>query len=904
MINTKFDQAESILSMAILKSPTALASGELDKLVNVTFREVLKTDIGGNLTDDDLPVLIDLLETKYNTTMGIGEVLVNTEVPHDEDWYSKREIDYNYWPDYQKLLINENWPTNVIGSMNTVTDKILGLLPDPAQDREHWYRRGLVLGHVQSGKTANYIGVISKAADAGYKFIIVIAGVHNNLRKQTQQRIDEGFVGRNSVTKAPIGVGKISPNRVKPFTVTTLDSDFDITVENKINLELKDLNNTFVLVIKKNVSTLRRLYSWLKKLNTKQGYERISNIPMLMIDDEADNASINTNKPELDPTSTNRELRNILQLFNKRAYVGYTATPFANIFINPDEEHVKHGNDLFPEDFIYCLDAPTNYFGSEKIFLEEESSKQSVRTIKDAFLHLPQKQKKGVEVTSLPNSMIDAMYLFLLARTIRNLRGQKNKHCSMLINVHIVMDVQRQIKSLLDEELRDLKRAVKFNCKKIESEAIKDPLVQRLKKLFAQEYSLCEFNWFEILPALVESSEMIKSFMVNSESDDRLDYAEADKNEEAITAIAIGGLSLSRGLTVEGLTISYIYRNSKMYDTLLQMGRWFGYRAGYEDLCRVYMTEDSFGWYKHISEASEELRSRLKRMRRDGKTPIDFGLLVRAHPDTLIVTALNKMRNAELKELEISYSGTLVETFILPDSTEKNDINATLIEVMFKGLNKDNFKVVDNTDSYCFKDVSYETIQDFLFKFQYHALMGTEKEVLPEFVKQIAAESPRWDVIFKNPRGQKSPSHCIASQERRVGFHKDSEFIKMPDSETGYYVGGKQRFSGNSMFAIGLDVIEVNSAKELAKDNGRKSPLYCDYTDVRNKPVLMIHYLNLVKNIKSDKTNLILGNVPAISLSFPGSSSNKTVSYVVNPVWLKQFNQDREEWPEDELDNE
>src|SRR5690606_10519323 len=129
---------------------------------------------------------------------------------------------------------------------------------------------------------------------------------------------------------------------------------------------LKSLNNTFILVIKKNVNTLSSLYNWLKELNTREELEKITDIPMLLIDDEADNASINTNKPELDPTRTNREIRSILNLFRKRCYVGYTATPFANVFINPDSEDEMLGSDLFPAHFIHCLDAPTNYCGAER----------------------------------------------------------------------------------------------------------------------------------------------------------------------------------------------------------------------------------------------------------------------------------------------------------------------------------------------------------------------------------------------------------------------------------------------------------------------------------------------------------------------------------------------------------
>ncbi|MBV1952403.1 MAG: Z1 domain-containing protein, partial [Cycloclasticus sp.] len=717
----------------------------------------------GEFEESDFSDYFDYLETKYSPNMDVGNVLVESESPHDENWFEKRDFDFNYWNDYEDLLIEEEWSPKVVGALNTVTDKVLGLLPDPQDPRESWYRRGLVLGHVQSGKTANYIGVISKAADAGYKFIIVIAGIHNNLRKQTQQRVDEGFIGRDSLTNEPLGVGRLSPNRIRPINLTDTDKDFDKTV--RVPLELKHTDKPIVIVIKKNVNTLSNLYTWLKKLNTTEGFERIADTPVLMIDDEADNASINTNKPELDPTRTNKELRNILNLFNKRAYLAYTATPFANIFINPENKDDLYGDDLFPKDFIYCLDAPTNYFGSEKIFLDEEKSEQVVKIVQDAHLHLPVKQKKGVEVDSLPNSLIEAIYLFALATTIRHLRGQKNKHSSMLINVHIVTDVQRQVKFHVDDELRTLKNCIKFNCKKSLEEAEKDSSIELLKTIFNTEYSDAGFEWSEVLPAMGDTVDGIKTFMVNSQSEDRLDYSEYDKNNESVSAIAIGGLSLSRGLTVEGLTVSYIFRNSKMYDTLLQMGRWFGYRVDYEDLCRIYMTEDSLGWYTHISEVAEELRAQLKRMRRDGKSPIDFGLQVRAHPDTLIVTALNKMRHAESRAIEISFLGTLSETFIVPDNIEKNTSNHSAIENLFSNLiSTDIDRVIDKTGSHCFYNVTPALVEDFVRGFNFHSGMIELKDIMPDFIRKTVTLFPDWDILFKSPRSGEKGLDCMGSQ--------------------------------------------------------------------------------------------------------------------------------------------
>ena len=413
------------------------------------FRPVLSGDYY-QFQAPDFDDLIKSLETQYITTMGIGVSLIDQDLPHDEEWYKNREIAWDYWDDYEKLLINQGWPTRVVSSINSVTDKILGLLQYPLEEGE-WERRGLVIGHVQSGKTANYIGLITKAADAGFKFIIVIAGIHNNLRTQTQERIDEGFIGRDSKTHQLIGASLLRPTRAMPVTVTTTESDFNKALAKSFGMELKSLNNTFILVIKKNVSTLSSLYNWLRELNTRKKLEKITDIPMLLIDDEADSASINTNKPELDPTRTNKEIRNILNLFRKRCYVGYTATPFANIFINPDDTNEILGNNLFPEHFIYCLDAPTNYFGSEKIFPNEDlrtmiSSEKSMmqKTISPCAI------RKLIRLYDLPPSLRNAIRTFILSRAIRNLRGQRTNHCSMMINVSRFVAIQREVRQLTD----------------------------------------------------------------------------------------------------------------------------------------------------------------------------------------------------------------------------------------------------------------------------------------------------------------------------------------------------------------------------------------------------------------------------------------------------------------------
>lgn len=873
----ELEVAAAMLSQALAARKEPPASADIIRLIE-QFKPAFP-----HFTKDDFSRLLEHMEMRHVTSMGVGVSLIDKDAAHDEEWSEKRDITWNAWNDYEQYLVNQGWSARVISSMDTITGKILGLLQDPESEGE-WYRRGLVIGHVQSGKTANYIGLLSKAADAGYKFIIVIAGIHNNLRTQTQQRVDEGFIGRDSKTRSPIGVGLINRNKRKAVTVTTTESDFNGAMAKSYGMELRDLNNTFILVIKKNVNTLGNLYNWLKDLNAKEG-DKITDIPMLLIDDEADNASINTSKTDTDPTRTNKEIRNILNLFKKRSYVGYTATPFANIFINPQSESEMLGEDLFPKDFIYCLDAPNNYFGSERIFLGAEDNSNYLRDIEDMEDVLPLRHKKDHEPEELPASLIEAIQLFVLARAIRNMRGQKKKHSSMMVNVSRFVGVQKQVAQLIRMYMGNLQNAIHFNYRKPAGKALDDPQLNALHGLFLEEYAGCGFKWEEVLENLDEAASAVKVFVVNSKSDEALDYAAYSESGEALTAIAIGGLSLSRGLTIEGLTTSYIYRNSKMYDTLMQMGRWFGYRDNYEDLCRIYMSDESRGWYTHIAEATEELRMQILRMRREGKKPTDFGLYVRAHPDTLIVTALNKMQHAESLAFKVSYDGKLKESHKIPADTEKNEQNRKLLLGCFDELCKIT-KPENFSGSYIFRNIRWDYIQDIVNRFRFHKDLTDMSEQVPLFIKEISDLYPDWDVVFNSKSGElPRDGELLSAQYRSIG--RDESGPKKTLEEKGWHVGNKQKFSSNSSYSIGLSTEQLDAARMK-----KKNPDVADYTDARGKPVLMLHLLTLQDGKTEEAKKEIMRAVPALSVSFPHMGEFRTVECVVNPVWLKRLKED------------
>ncbi|WP_291440728.1 Z1 domain-containing protein [Desulfovibrio sp.] len=837
--------------------------------------------------DGDLANIVEEVLVAIDTRVGRGVSIVDTTTPHDNEWVLKREIAWTYSSAYENYLKREGWAPDAVQAISETSERILGHLQDPRNDGA-WDRRGLVIGHVQSGKTANYLGVVARSADAGYKFIIVIAGIHNNLRKQTQERVDEGFIGRSSdpANLVAIGVGCFEPNYPHPATLTNIKEDFNKTTAEKSGLKLNDITKPIIIVIKKNVTTLKSLHKWLKELNSKDG--QISDVPMLMIDDEADNASINTNKPDLDPTQTNSWLRKILSLFAKSCYVGYTATPFANIFINPESYGKDVREELFPRDFIYSLDAPNTYFGPEKVFLDDESSVRILRTIADCEEYIPFSHKKDFSLTELPPSLYAAFNAFIIAKAIRNCRGQQNKHCSMLVNISRFVPAQRTVKSLLAIYEKSLREAVKANYAMPESSSSKNKYMQALRTIYDREFSDCEVDWSTVKSKLYSAFDTLKLLVINSQSDDILDYGRYEKDDHGLTAIAVGGFSLSRGLTLEGLCVSYMYRNTRMYDTLMQMGRWFGYRRGYEDLCRVYLPEESIEWYEHIAEKTEELRRQIRIMRREGLTPKQFGLYVERHPDRLMITAANKMRNAITTTVQQSYSGHLRETYKLPTDITINAENEQLMQDYWKNaLGK---TIIPTSKGWEAKDVNTGVVEDFLSKFKVHPYLEEEKQRILEYLGVIADIHDKSDVLLIS----------VSSNEEDASAYKLGFQTRSAKQSGDAWVLPKARVASRGDERIGLEKTQEKEARDLALEDHERDPKNSNkpsdvhYRKVRNKPLLMLHLLEL-----SDGEQTAIA--PAFGISFPFGDYGRTIRIAANKIW-EENRQEAMAYMEDEED--
>jgi hypothetical protein len=679
-----------------------------------------KVKLAAAMFASDPPVPLDeakvvtILIQRFSHRMGKATTLKDN-TGHFDWLTAARKKDWHYWRryrDYQESKLSDV----VVDGLDEATDDILGLLEDPLRT-DSWDRRGLVVGHVQSGKTSNYTGLINKAADAGYKIIIVLAGMHNNLRSQTQMRLEEGFLGYETTADrdagAAIGVAAFGEDlKTNSATTRAENGDFSKAIAKHFH-GISPEERPWIFVVKKQKTVLTELLKWIQTrvadaTDAGDGRKLVTKLPLLMIDDEADNASVDTGEQvfnddgtpdeEHQPKTINSLIRQLLHSFTRKAYVGYTATPFANIYIHHKGATAKEGPDLFPKAFIINLAAPSNYVGPARMFgkLTKDGREGALPLSRSILDHydpeadagwMPPKHKKthvpfhnGQE--TIPQSLRNAIHSFVLACAARELRGQGGEHSSMLIHVTRYVAVQDRVREQVEETVRRMRQRIARN-----EDA--DELLAQMRKLWdddfvptrdavfalspAEERPPALPDWDDLVAKLPDVLGDIVVRSINGTAKDALDYSTPGA---ALKVVAVGGDKLARGLTLEGLCTSYFVRTTKMYDTLMQMGRWFGYRPGYLDLCRLYTSTDLVRWFGHIADASEELREEFDFMAKAKLTPEQYGLKVMSH-EILTVTSPLKMRNAQT--LSLTYSGTRPQTILFHRDAkiQKANLDAT-----------------------------------------------------------------------------------------------------------------------------------------------------------------------------------------------------------------------------------
>ena len=899
------------------------------------------------------------LETSFQTTIGQERVLIGREDGY-EPWLLKRKasIEWNFWRRYEIHLASRGWHGTTVEKLDETTDHLLGLLTAP--DREGpWDRRGMVVGYVQSGKTSHYVGLICKAVDAGYKLIVVLSGFHKNLRSQTQVRLEEGFLGYNRAAAtgrdAPmplVGVGTIDPSP-KADSITTRADGGDFKKSVARNFAINPGGHPLLFVIKKNGTVLKNLLSWVKffaDAKDDQGRSYVRNVPMLVIDDEADQGSIDTTNAAFDetgqpdedhnPTVLNGRIRKLLHLFDQSAYVGYTATPFANIFIHEKGRTVEEGDDLFPRSFIMSLPSPSNHIGPSKIFGREdpdghvEPGAPIVRLVEDHADSLALNERSGWMPPrhridhrllfdgsgQLPPSLKEAIRAFVLACAIRETRGDGEAHNSMLVHVTRFTRVQDQVADQVRSELKDLKRRLRFGDGDA-SPRVRTELRELWEKDFARttremaESDCPPHAWNEIDGRLTDVTMSIKVRTIHGQALDTLDYL--NHASTGLNVIAIGGDKLSRGLTLEGLSVSYFLRASRMYDTLMQMGRWFGYRPGYLDLCRLYTTPEMSRWFYHIASATDELREDFDRMEASGGTPLDFGHRVKSHP-MLLVTSQVKMRHGT--RIDVTFQGDICETINFWRTRPRSERNwnaATALVARIEGNGRAPEPVGhtggrEHVGRWKWTEVDPDAVIDFLSTYREHdASRKVKTKLLADYIR-LEAKSGRltsWTVLVGSGESNREVLGGARFQlvERRwhlAGRDGDDALVKKDLLKQGQF--RIRRLVSNRDEFVDLSDDQYPQALELTREAWRKDPKGREeptipagrfVREVRDPStgLLILYPLNSRDGTGMNETDKVeddAKDVPVLgfAVSFPSVDSREAskVTYIVGNVYWDQ----------------
>ncbi|WP_422391372.1 Z1 domain-containing protein [Arthrobacter sp. N1] len=552
-----------------------------------------------------------------------GEVVDGKPAEDGGGWYDNNKDPGLVWGQ-----IEQKMSAGPLAGAVAIIDKESGLIvkglanPKVKGDKV----RGLVIGYVQSGKTANYTAVVAKALDEGYRMVIVLAGMHNNLRQQTQERLDRDLFS----------------TRASWYPLT--DATGDISASLAGTQVLGKSNFYVTAVVKKNPSRLTNLLNFLK---TARRLGALAKTPVLIIDDESDQATPNTEAKKEKYSGINNLVRQVWELVETGSYVAYTATPFANIFMDPDD-----GGELYPANFIYPLSRPETYIGARKVFgvsgeFSEDGSDDGmgiVRYVPEEEVEIivpksPQAQEKTGEYydPEIVPSLAAAVQWFVIASAVRRSRGHGDFHSSMLVHTAAWKDSHFALQAVLQEYVHELRETVASgDC-------------TRLEALYSAENTQVEPEgqanpaWDQIRPMVADVLADLEVLADNGASSYRVKYPDGRPR----TVVVVGGNTLARGLTLEGLVTSYFVRGASAYDTLLQMGRWFGYRPDYADLLRIWTSAELAVDYAFLAGVEEELRDKVRQMAQAGSPPSEVGVAVRTHPGRLEITSRNKMTMTE-----------------------------------------------------------------------------------------------------------------------------------------------------------------------------------------------------------------------------------------------------------------
>lgn len=640
-------------------------------------------------------------------------------------WYTGPRSTDICWPGLANQLELKNWSADSIDALDRSSTQVVSLLNHPKE--KQFSTRGLVVGHVQSGKTTNFTAVMAKAADRNFKLFIVLAGIHNSLRRQTQLRLVQDL---------------IAPNATKWMQLTVPERDF-IAPANAAAYFAKSNKQHVLCVVKKNAAVLRRFRKWLDSAS-----EYLVDCPALIIDDEADQATVATK-------TINPLIRDIMDRLPRAAYVGYTATPFANLLIDPAAK------DLYPNDFIVSLPKPEGHFGTEVLFGREPLDGEDPESVDDGYDMIRSIEDDEVEDVRprstaeregfepvIAGALLNSLHYFWMSTAARKLRPGSEKHATMLIHTSVNTAVHNSFKAPLDQLMVSTKRALEEHDPSLIDD-LRTQWNHEAARVPASRFGHQTIAFDDLLPYMTQVIEDCVVILDNASSKVRLDYEHG-----TVTAIAVGGNTLSRGLTLEGLSVSYFVRSVSAYDTLLQMGRWFGYRKGYEELPRIWMTHDLRDWFRHLATVESEIRRDIGIYMVEDETPLSFAVRIRTHP-SLRVTAAAKM--ADAVTASASYGERRVQTryFDLDRDILRANQDAAKRLVAASVDTGKQAQLRGSRDLVLWTGVSYDEILNFLEEYKFHEKsQECNSGLLRKYIEKRVAKGSlaRWNVAVIGKR--------------------------------------------------------------------------------------------------------------------------------------------------------
>lgn len=756
--------------------------------------------LGPLIPEEDRSRTADLWRDQSSTRITILEPAELTATGGPRPWFKEWDpSDGYFWKRQRAFLADELHRADFeIDSLDRSSDRVLSHLEDP-RSAKPFNVRGLVVGYVQSGKTANFSALIAKAVDAGYKVIIILSGLHNTLRQQTQQRLQRDLGHDNTP-----GVGPPEPSMDWVWmTGDHVSQDFNPAGQNAGVLKG---NNRVILVVKKNKSRLDRLINWMEG-------KVPPDVPVLVIDDEGDQASINTggnrsgppedddsgevtdrtdltaedvdgdfSPDELDPSAINVRIRKLLRAFARCSFVAYTATPFANVLIDPDAIDREGGDDLFPRDFILSLPKPPGgrYVGTERLFGRDQLPGDSdevegldvIEIVPDWEIPMLIPPRRSGEDPSVPETLKRAIRDYLLASAgwLRR-SAPKDRPCTMLVHTDMRKALQDSLADQIEEEVASLRQAWRYD----RTGTLRGALAARWEQDFRPKSAAVNLEWdlpfAEVEPYLDELlSDGVEVRRLNSNHLDTADF----EQEPTLKAILVGGNKLSRGVTIEGLLVSYYVRLAPYYDTLLQMGRWFGYRGDYVDLTRLYSTQLLMSWFHDLATAEEDLRRQIELYDRKRATPLEFAPKIMSHP-AMMVTADNKMQAA--REVTQSYAGELLQTlrfpFGDPQLIERLDQNLLFTRRTLTGLGTPK---ADGTGLLAWTDLDAGVVLSFLDEFWVMTQTAIHPPTVREYIhaQNRVGELTQWSLVV---RGASAPKDTLGFEDLGIRGHPQVDLI-------------------------------------------------------------------------------------------------------------------------------